>query len=149
MYTPRLYKAQMPRFLCTVYTYSTRLRLGITYTHSFGTDTNLTSVEIKRMIKSSPGQIICSIQSTCLTTLELYKLSYIPEESILALLDSCTSNLKSIYLPGNPNITDNILLKIFQKFGHSLKSLELGSWRDIIRIHWIFTCHNRAVSQTL
>ena len=88
---------------------------------------NLTSVEIKRMIKSCPGQIIYSIQSTCLTTLELYNLPSIAEESILALLDSCTSNLKSISLPGNPNITDNILLKIFQKFGHSLKSLDLGS----------------------
>ena len=41
MYTPRLYKAQMPRFLCTVYTYSTRLWFGVTYTHSFGTDTPL------------------------------------------------------------------------------------------------------------
>ena len=30
----------MPRFLCTVYTYSTRLRFTITYTHSFGTDTH-------------------------------------------------------------------------------------------------------------
>ena len=40
MYTPRLYKAQMPRFLCTVYTYSTRLLYGVTYTHSFGTDTH-------------------------------------------------------------------------------------------------------------
>ena len=37
MYTPRLYKAQMPRFLCPVYTYSTRLQLSFTYTHSFGT----------------------------------------------------------------------------------------------------------------
>ena len=32
----------MPRFLCTVYTYSTRLRFGITYTHSFGTHTRMT-----------------------------------------------------------------------------------------------------------
>ena len=40
MYTPRLFKAQMPRFLCTVYTYSTRLRFGIAYTDSFGTDTH-------------------------------------------------------------------------------------------------------------
>ena len=30
----------MPRFLCTLYTYSTRLRLSFTYTHSFGTDTH-------------------------------------------------------------------------------------------------------------
>ena len=28
----------MPRFLCTVYTYSTGLRFVITYTHFFGTD---------------------------------------------------------------------------------------------------------------
>ena len=86
---------------------------------------NLTSVEIKRMIKSSPGQIIYSIQSTCLTTLELNNLSYIPEESILVLLDSCSSSLETIHLPGNSNITDIVLLKIFQKFGSSLKSLHL------------------------
>ena len=30
----------MPRFLCTVYTHSTRLRLSFTYTRSFGTDTH-------------------------------------------------------------------------------------------------------------
>jgi hypothetical protein len=86
---------------------------------------NLTSVEIKRIIKSIPGQIIYSIRSTRLTTLELYNLAYIPEESILALLNSCSSSLETINLPGNLNITDIVLLKIFQKFGSSLKSLNL------------------------
>ena len=86
---------------------------------------NLTSVEIKRIIKSIPGQIIYSIRSTRLTTLELYNLAYIPEESILALLNSCSSSLETINLPGNSNITDIVLLKIFQKFGNSLKSLNL------------------------
>ena len=77
------------------------------------------------MIKSSPGQIIYRIQSTRLTTRELYNLSYIAEESILALLDSCSSSLGTIHLPGNMNITDKVLRKIFQKFGSSLKSLDL------------------------
>ena len=85
---------------------------------------NLTLIEIKRKMKSMPVQLL-TLQSTHLTTLGLYNMN-IPETSILSLLDSCTSNLKVINFPLNENITDLVLLKIFQKFGSSLQTLDLS-----------------------
>ena len=85
---------------------------------------NLTSIEIKRKMKPMPVQLL-TLQSTYLTTLGLYNMN-IPETSILSLLDSCTSNLRVINFPLNKNITDLVLLKIFKKFGNSLKTLDLS-----------------------
>ena len=48
------------RFLCTVHTYSTRLRFGIAYTHSFGTGTHTWRFGPLKLCLQSLKEIKCS-----------------------------------------------------------------------------------------